>query len=431
MCWMRFWRCLLVAINITPAGDLVLAECIDPPHTHVWLSPFSENPSFADTPLINSVGPTPIYIWARLVDEEAITALSLNLSATSAVQFTSASLDNPSLDNGNGIPAARFEYTPAATLGSTSLELQGFTIGERERGGLGLSAATQSLDALYDPAIDAWRIGRVTLEATATELFLQVGGNGIQGVDATGAVTPEFDVVFGGEGDVPLCATEDRGINSQVSDAEIVAGIFSSETRPAAGSFFQSTGAELRLGLEAINAHKPWQVSGEFRAGGSLLVVDQGFEVSQVRGTVDVVTLAMAGALTGEFDSAALDDLTLNRQPTHDENGLFWSIDYANNAVTITSYLAIMGDLDGNRSVGFSDFLQLSSNFGALGDWPKGDLNEDGRIGFADFLALSQGFGTTVSALGPSRQSVPEPRSVGPLLVLLPWLLRVLRGKSY
>lgn len=56
---------------------------------------------------------------------------------------------------------------------------------------------------------------------------------------------------------------------------------------------------------------------------------------------------------------------------------------------------SLLGDIDGNRTVDFADFLILSRNFGKqLSDDPlDGDLDGDGNVGFSDFLILAANFG--------------------------------------
>ena len=67
-----------------------------------------------------------------------------------------------------------------------------------------------------------------------------------------------------------------------------------------------------------------------------------------------------------------------------------------------------MGDVDGDGTVGFPDFLILSANFGqSVASHSEGDLDCSGDVQFADFLVLSANFGTTVA----SPASVPEPSS--------------------
>ena len=54
----------------------------------------------------------------------------------------------------------------------------------------------------------------------------------------------------------------------------------------------------------------------------------------------------------------------------------------------------ILGDVNGDGLVDFSDFLILSGNFGKEDVAPdSGDLDGDRAVGFGDFLILSQNFG--------------------------------------
>jgi len=68
--------------------------------------------------------------------------------------------------------------------------------------------------------------------------------------------------------------------------------------------------------------------------------------------------------------------------------------------------LQTFGDLDGDGSVAFPDFLVFSDNFGANVDGVgHGDLNSNGIVDFPDFLILSDNY--TGIAIGS--QAVPEP----------------------
>ena len=66
--------------------------------------------------------------------------------------------------------------------------------------------------------------------------------------------------------------------------------------------------------------------------------------------------------------------------------------------------VSLQGDIDGDGSVGFPDFLILSANFGQAGTAAQGDIDGDGSIGFPDFLLLSGNFGQSAGAA-----AVPEP----------------------
>jgi len=77
----------------------------------------------------------------------------------------------------------------------------------------------------------------------------------------------------------------------------------------------------------------------------------------------------------------------------------------------------IIGDINGDGSVGFPDFLVLSANFGQqMAGHADGDLNCDGAVTFADFLSLSESYGNSVDIAGVQ---VPEPCAAVLLVSLL------------
>lgn len=82
------------------------------------------------------------------------------------------------------------------------------------------------------------------------------------------------------------------------------------------------------------------------------------------------------------------------------------------------------GDLDGNGTVEFADFLVLADNFGSdASDHTTGDIDCNGKVEFADFLVLAENFGKTTG----EASSVPEPSSMALLAVaagLLLWRRR-------
>ena len=64
------------------------------------------------------------------------------------------------------------------------------------------------------------------------------------------------------------------------------------------------------------------------------------------------------------------------------------------------------GDLDGNGTVEFADFLILSGAFGQeVATCEEGDIDRNGTVDFTDFLTLSGNFGQSVGGA----QAVPEP----------------------
>ena len=84
--------------------------------------------------------------------------------------------------------------------------------------------------------------------------------------------------------------------------------------------------------------------------------------------------------------------------------------------------MGLPGDVDGDGSVAFADFLILSANFGTMVDaGTGGDLDGDGSVAFADFLILSDNFGSTAAAA-----SVPEPSAFA---LAIPALLMLMARK--
>ena len=68
----------------------------------------------------------------------------------------------------------------------------------------------------------------------------------------------------------------------------------------------------------------------------------------------------------------------------------------------------LLGDLDGNGIVDFTDFLVLADNFGSSpATLAEGDINGDGQVQFEDFLILAENYGSTAAAA-----SIPEPSGV-------------------
>lgn len=85
------------------------------------------------------------------------------------------------------------------------------------------------------------------------------------------------------------------------------------------------------------------------------------------------------------------------------------------------------GDLDGNGTFEFADFLIISSNFGQEVDSHReGDIDCNGKVEFADFLQFSTNFGLE---RGLSAQPVPEPNG-GMMSVLALLLLPFLRSRT-
>ena len=78
-----------------------------------------------------------------------------------------------------------------------------------------------------------------------------------------------------------------------------------------------------------------------------------------------------------------------------------------------------LGDADMDGTVGFTDFLQVSANFGDVAGWGGGDFNGSFDVNFTDFLFVSNNFGTTAGTA-----AVPEPTGIVLMLPIVRLLLR-------
>jgi ELWxxDGT repeat protein len=70
-------------------------------------------------------------------------------------------------------------------------------------------------------------------------------------------------------------------------------------------------------------------------------------------------------------------------------------VQYGNELRKVNAESTLVGDIDGDGKVGFSDFLRISSNFGKDHDviYADGDLDLNGKIDLDDFILLVRHFG--------------------------------------
>ena len=98
---------------------------------------------------------------------------------------------------------------------------------------------------------------------------------------------------------------------------------------------------------------------------------------------------------------------------------------------------ALLGDLNDDGTVDFSDLLTLAQNFGQTSGatWAQGDVNGDGAVNFADLLILAQNFGQTADVIPPAAMTpllatVPEPAAGMIALVLAGFLFGLPRRRE-
>jgi hypothetical protein len=76
------------------------------------------------------------------------------------------------------------------------------------------------------------------------------------------------------------------------------------------------------------------------------------------------------------------------------------AIGYAFDATStsVKMMATLLGDLNLDRNVSISDFIDLSSHFGqSSANWSDGDLNYDDQVSIADFITLAANFGQNYS----------------------------------
>lgn len=138
------------------------------------------------------------------------------------------------------------------------------------------------------------------------------------------------------------------------------------------------------------------------------------------------VTITLAGSQTPLHPVSFTYDLTTNTAtfmlpPLPNGNytatiGPAGAADAAGNALPQTQldFFVLVGDLDLNRAVGFSDLVKVAQNYGASGKlYSEGDVNGDGKVNFADLVAIAQNYGATVPAAASAAPALtPKPAAI-------------------
>ena len=433
---------LLTAIS---TATLFAEDCPVDGTTHFWLSPLAAESPFGEVPLINVSDGSTVYIWGRPEGRQTIRDLSLDLNSTpsTAIQFVSAAVDNPNLDKSGDKPAFRYEHTPPPTRITSDrvTSIQGFTVAETERLGQGFGLANSDNDAFYSELTNTWRVGAVgftvgSAGAETSSLFLQIGINGINGVNSSGESTPVFDVVFGDPNDEALCTIDHRRQNSAGHDAQIAGGLVSPDgLELVQGTYWQGDGATLLLNIDGpspIDEHDQLHAVGLSHLDGGLAldVNNNGgaYLDPPARGGLDSFVLLHADIVEGTFETVVYDGVELTDDfsdlsgteksfRSHQGEGLFRIVAYESDRVIFHNYRALMGDIDGDFTVGFRDFLILSNRFGQTGSWIDGNFGQDNLVQFDDFLQLSSSFGMTLLPRVARASPVPEPGPLGGLVL--------------
>ena len=166
-----------------------------------------------------------VYVWIRTNSAaQDLTAIELNLVSTNSavLDFTSVTVHNPEHVVGgctSSTTGCRWHFTTEPTADMSPDEISGLNAGVITNGaGIGANGVTAG-DSLYDTTADAWLFATVDFSLTAngsTDLFWQIGDNGMAGVDQEAI---DIDVVFGDPNDASLNAQSQRNTNSETADS--------------------------------------------------------------------------------------------------------------------------------------------------------------------------------------------------------------------
>jgi|GEM_PF-2300868 len=236
----------------------------------------------------------------------------------------------------------------------------------------------EDVSAISDPDGDGnvWAIASVA-DASGGAALTAPGGSrtNLPGTHETLAM---YDVVFGEEGSYRAYYLA-RGFNGS-SDSFFTPDDFGVD--PETTEHLSSNG-EFR-----------WETGEEFEVSSSHVGMPLEFRLGRREGNSEIDAIVFHQNLslsTGQLDVILADSFTC------DANTL--------------------GDIDGNGTVDFPDFLVLSASFGMAADTHiTGDLDCSGDVGFPDFLILSANFGMNV---GGETHAVPEPHNICEFLVML------------
>ena len=190
-----------------------------------------------------------------------------------------------------------------------------------------------------------------------------------------------------------------------------------------AGNYQQMEGSTLAVDLAGTTAgteHDQLTVTGVATLGGRLEILsgDDYTEPAQ-RGTSDEYALLIASDIVGTFDEVTFNGETLASAAHYaglgegELDGLFRQLAINDTNVTLTNYLALPGDANGDGTVDGPDFVAWNDHkFTSGTNWTTGDFNGDGITDGQDFVIWNDHKFTSVDLA-----NVPAPAT--PLWCLL------------
>jgi Trypsin len=144
------------------------------------------------------------------------------------------------------------------------------------------------------------------------------------------------------------------------------------------------------------------------------------------RGTIDEFTLITATSITNQLDAVRYNGALLNAglqfvgSTSAGLSGLFRELVVDGTSLSVSNYLALPGDANGDGNVDGTDFGIWNSNKFRTGTtWVTGDFNGDGNTDGSDFGIWNTNKFTSVVRASTAVRQVPEPAASSAILMSL------------
>jgi hypothetical protein len=196
-----------------------------------------------------------------------------------------------------------------------------------------------------------------------------------------------IDPVTGQTTSFGTIGTEMADLAFVVSQPSVTASAFVYENLPQrlVFSFSQNVGDSIRatdLKLEKLGP-----------GGGEIILTDPTYDISNNTATFNIPGILADG----------------NYRATLTASGVTNTLDMPITANEEVSFFWLTGDLNRDRAVTISDFIDLASKFNQPATkWSDGDLNYDGQVTISDFIDLASNFNKTIDPPAPAAPAAGE-----------------------
>jgi hypothetical protein len=369
-----------------------------------WLQNSNWDPGFApNANTHNAIFGSAITASRTVVADQSVTAKSITFANTNA--YVIAGAGNVNLDADTG--SAMLTVTGGAVAGAHQFQAV-VDLRDNTTANIGSGAAIAFNHRLNLNGNTLTKTGTGTLSINN---LLNSGG---------GSVVCQ-EGICNGSGRVGGNLTNSGGTVAPGQSAGILA---------VEGNFVQASSGTLvaELNGEAVGtSYDQLSVAGTATLAGTLQIVATSQAEPQVRGEQNEFEIVVASVVNGQFNTVTYNGASLAAGANYagvvnTQDGLFRILETSNSGVSVTNYLAIPGDANGDRVVDGSDFGIWNSNKFTTGtNWSRGDFNRDGVTDGTDFGIWNSNKFTSADASG---SLVPEPNSWIVIISLLAAFVR-------